>query len=692
MRVRAAPVERSFMPRSSDDAARSGGFAAFLAWIVGGTAVGLAEVHAVGSRPAMNFSGYSLVSVMVYYWVPSVLGGLLVWAGMGAASRITRKSLSGLAWGSGLLAAGVTLVYAGYWLNYRLSGPPYAWPGIAANVLLILVVVLAGILVGKLMLRLERALAGQRWRAIAIFLVFAAPFVYMAWSWGNIEGGFDGKATVGADVGENASPGRDGSGDAGPPNIVLITVDALRADHLTFNGYERNTSPYLERLASEGANFGRAFSQATITVRSMASLFTSLYPQMHGLMDAGLKLPESATTLPVALGEMGYTTAGFGAGNPSLLQTGGIIRGYDYFDDCRLIRDLLPQFVLARLGILSKVMPDYHLTCPRAETVFEKVGAWLRREPPEPYFLFIHLMDVHAPYLPPEPFDTRFGRGGPVTVEDARLNKRLLNIALRESALFFELVETGQFERMSELDLTVEDIGKENLSRLVDLYDGEIAYADSRLEIFLEGLRDVGVLDRTLLVITADHGEGFLDHGRLFHSGDLLYDELMRVPLIMRFPGVIPPGTCVDTQVSLIDVMPTAVEAAAVFGSKTPPALDLKGGSLLKLLMGDERWRAHRESGEVYCEGALVSCVRTEKWKYVDSQGHDTLALYDLEADPRERVNLIREMPEKALELAAVLAGHTERVRLYQEEHPRPTPLVLDRETREKLRSLGYVK
>jgi len=681
------------MPRNSDDAARSGGFAAFLAWIVGGTAVGLAEVHVVGSRPAMNFSGYSLLSVMVYYWVPSIVGGLLVWAGLSAASRFTGRTIRGLAWGSGLLAAGVTLAYAGYWVNYSISGPPHARPGIAANVLLVVVAVLVGVLVGKLMSAIERGPAGRGYRAIALFLVFAAPFAYMAWSWGNIDGGFDRKATADAtDVGEESSPGRGGSGGSGPPNIVLITMDALRADHLTFNGYERNTSPYLESLASEGANFGRAFSQATITVRSMASLFTSLYPQMHGLMDAGLKLPETATTLPEALGRMGYTTAGFGAGNPSLLQTGGIIRGYDYFDDCRLIRGLLPQFILARLGILSKVMPDRHLTCPRAETVFEKAGAWLRLDPPEPYFLFIHLMDVHAPYLPPEPFDTKFGSGGAVTDEDARLNRRLLNLALRESALFFELVETGQFERMGELDLTVEDIGEENLSRLIDLYDGEIAYADSQLELFLEGLKDAGVLDKTLLVITADHGEGFLDHGRLFHSGDLLYDELMRVPLLMRLPGVIPPGTCVDAQVSLIDVMPTAVEAAESFGSKPPPELELKGRSLLDLLAGEEPGRTQREGGEVYCEGALVSCVRTEKWKYIDSQGHDTIELYDLEADPRENVNLIREMPEKALELSALLAGHFERVRLYREKHPRPTPLALDRETREKLRSLGYVK
>jgi arylsulfatase A-like enzyme len=414
---------------------------------------------------------------------------------------------------------------------------------------------------------------------------------------------------------------------------------------------------------------------------------------MHGVMSSGLRISESVPTLPEVLSANGYATAGFGGGNPSLFHDAGIIRGFDFYDDCRSIWALVPQKILSRLGLVARMDMGSARTTPHAEIILDKAASWLNHDPGRPFFMLVHLMDVHAPYLPPDGYADRFGEAPEGGSTDLRLNKKCNSLVLGKSEKFFELVESGDFDRMKEMDITYDDISENELDRLVDLYDGSIAYADSRLEIFLDELSDKGILDETLIIVTADHGEGFLDHGRLFHSGDLVYDELMRVPLIMRYPKAIPAGADVDVPVRLIDLMPTVLEAAGLSASPDEAeGIHMEGTSLIPLVGGNEVEIELREGSEVYCEGALVSCVRTNNWKYIDSQGHNTLALYDLLNDPGEKHNLFSEREDVARNLAERLRSYTELVRFYLEEHEGPTPIAVDEETRKRLRALGYVE
>jgi arylsulfatase A-like enzyme len=161
----------------------------------------------------------------------------------------------------------------------------------------------------------------------------------------------------------------------------------------------------------------------------------------------------------------------------------------------------------------------------------------------------------------------------------------------------------------------------------------------------------------------------------------------------MRYPAGISAGTEVDVPVRLIDIMPTVLEAAGLGAS---PDMDggihMEGTSLFPLLRGDEVEMEMRRGSEVYCEGALVSCVRTAWWKYIDSQGHNTLALYDMVNDPQEKHDLLSEREEIAQDMAGRLQSYTDLVRFYLEEHEGPTPIAVDEETRKRLRALGYVE
>lgn len=665
--------------RKPSGASIMSGLAAFLIWLIGGTAVGLVEMAIVGARSEIDFSSYSLAGFMVYYWVPAFIGGLLVWAGLAIAGRFGARRPNPVTWGTGLFAGVVAFVYVGLAVNGMIKGSPFTPAGLGANLGVALGSAALGFGAGRLARSLEYALFARNTLKLALAVACAIPLIYLAWAWGNIDPGTSGAPAA--------------AGDETRPNVIVVTIDALRADHLSLNGYERSTSPALTRLAGEGANFTQAFAQATITVRSMTSLFTSLYPQMHGMMSSGLRISESVPTLPEVLSANGYATAGFGGGNPSLFHDAGIVRGYDFYDDCRSIWALVPQKILSRLGLVDRMDIGSARTTPPAKTVLSKAETWLDQVLGGPFFLFVHLMDVHAPYLPPDGYADMFGKPLESGPADPALNKKCNRLVLGKSEMFFELVESGDFDRMSEMDITLDDISENELTRLMDLYDGSIAYADFSLGNFFEMLSAKGVLDEILIIITADHGEGFLDHGRLFHSGDLVYDELMRVPLIMRYPKAISPGAGVDVPVRLIDVMPTVLEATGLEASPYKgESIHMEGTSLMPLLRGDEAEIERRRASDVYCEGALVSCVRTDRWKYIDSQGHDTLSLYDLLSDPGERRNLLSEREDVALEMAGRLSRYTELVRLYLEAHEGPTPIIVTDETRRRLRALGYVE
>jgi arylsulfatase len=328
-----------------------------------------------------------------------------------------------------------------------------------------------------------------------------------------------------------------------PTNVLLITIDCLRPDHVSVYGYERPTTPHLDDLANEGVRFTQAISQGPCTRVSFAAMFSSTYPAMFG---GFLRLSPQRTVLAEILREAGYCTVALGS-NPYLSPIYGYDKGFEIFDGSlvpwiqsrqhRLLKYLNRFFIVARR--LLPYLPASALTA--------KAVRFLRHHSPaRPWFLWLHYMDVHDPYRPPRRHAARF--------RSAR-RPELSNRALWQKALS----QPGE-------------ISENERQHLVDLYDAEINFADEQIGRLLAHLRRQGWLDSTLIIVTADHGEAFGEHGKFSHRFEL-YDELLRVPLIMRLPARLPAGQVVTSQVRLLDLVPTVLDLLNIDGGPSTPAI-----------------------------------------------------------------------------------------------------------------------
>lgn len=438
---------------------------------------------------------------------------------------------------------------------------------------------------------------------------------------------------------------------AGHPNVLLISIDSLRADHVHCYGYPRDTSPAIDRLAAEGVRFATAVAPSSWTLPSHLTMVTGLAPVEHGVVDSDLFLGRRATFLSEVLHDQGYATAGFVSG---LYVTSrfGHAQGFDHFDDYRALPATWEE---THQMISSPILLD-------------SVNAWLDRwrsgAGRRPFFIFLHLFDVHFDYSPPPPYDRMFDPDydGAVNADNYRWNPDI-NAAMAP----------GDFDRV------------------VSLYDGEIRHADHYVGRLLERLRGEGVLDETLVVLTSDHGDEFYEQGRSGHGQQLL-DSTLLVPLIMRYPAVIPAGRTVSRQVRLMDIAPTILEAAglripAEFGT-LHPSHPAAFRSLLDWIRtgpgdGDPGVVAYGD------HKGVISSVRTDRFKLVRSVidgDHD--ALYDLEADPGEQRDVALQHPEETRALLEVMT----RFRQSRSSEEAGQSKEMDDQQREILRSLGYVE
>ena len=320
----------------------------------------------------------------------------------------------------------------------------------------------------------------------------------------------------------------------GTPNVILISIDSLRADHLGCYGYPRDTSPHIDRLAREGALFEYAIASTSWTLPSHMSMFTSLYDSLHGVEDSRKRLVIDHPLLAEVMKEAGYRTAGFYSG-PLLHPGYGFVHGFEEYVNCTSYpwagEQEIKEFVAQRRKTRSLAKAD--ITNPR---IYEKVTGWMEEKMKEPFFLFIHYWDVHYDYIPPDPYDKMFDPGyeGELDVRELEGNESIHA-----------------------------DMARGDLEHLIALYDGEIRWTDEWIGRLMEMLRTKGLLDRTLIVLTADHGEEFFEHGAKGH-GKSLYDETIRVPLIVRLPGVVEAGLRISQQVRTIDIYPTVLDIARV--------------------------------------------------------------------------------------------------------------------------------
>jgi arylsulfatase A-like enzyme len=418
------------------------------------------------------------------------------------------------------------------------------------------------------------------------------------------------------------------------PDVILVSLDTTRADHLSTYGYTRDTSPQLTALAADGLNFTQARSPAAWTLPGHASLFTGTYPSRHGARLAGAWLPgqsidgrrrvafplgAEAVTLAECLRDDGYRTAAFVANFSYLYRDFGLAQGFGHYDDAP---GLLLRHTPHAVQFGRRFAPGFHLKPFRsAREINARALEWLDRAPPgRPVFLFLNYMEPHQPWLAPPPYD-RWSRGLPEAARLARTN--LYTHAPR-------------------------DLGEAERAFVVANYDGQIAAMDAALGELMAALRARGRYEGALIVVTSDHGEFLGEHGQMGHIGRMLYEPVLRVPLVVKLPGRERRRGVVATPVQLVDVLPAVLE---VTGTKVPPGV--QGQPLLAVthpVLAEEDinpflvWRY----GETYDRGIRV--VYDGSHKLIStSRGREML--FDLARDPGERDDLAAREPERAAAL-----------------------------------------
>jgi arylsulfatase A-like enzyme len=446
------------------------------------------------------------------------------------------------------------------------------------------------------------------------------------------------------------------------PNVILITLDTVRADHVSAYGYARRTTPALDQFAREALMYTSAYAPSPWTLPSHASLMTGLSPSRHGAtrLRRGLfsALGDSPPTLAEILHAKGYATAAV-VGGEFCTRPFGLARGFDSYDD------RLPTHLPVLTKVVNRFIPTaFALTGKRRATdVNEAVVSWLEGRGQQPFFLFVNYFDAHERYNPPYRYRGEFLDGF-----------GLFTAATLDHNRIFYQVNSGsrQLQRGERVGL---EAG----------YDAEIRYLDAQLQKLLDQLRGLGVYDRSLIVITADHGEPFGEHG-LFNHGFTLYEEDVRVPLLIKFPGSRRIGRA-DHPVSLVDVLPTVLKEV---GAPIPDALEGRGG------LDDEERPVYLEVRESRLWAKLLgrplkqdffAVVRgRDKWIW-SSRG--TVEHYDLAEDPGEKHNRaasadpspFRNDPEVVARLAEFLSppGTTAQP-------------AFDPASNQRLRALGYVQ
>jgi arylsulfatase A-like enzyme/Tfp pilus assembly protein PilF len=400
---------------------------------------------------------------------------------------------------------------------------------------------------------------------------------------------------------------------AGAPkvNLLLVTLDTVRADHLGTYGYKLAATPVLDRIAREGVRFANATTPSPLTGPAHAGILTGVYPARYGIRDnAATPLPPEAVTLAETLKTAGYRTGAF-IGAFILDRAYGFDQGFDTFD---------ARF--ERFAVGDKLQVERP-----GSAVVKPALAWLAGLPAgQPFFAWIHFYDAHAPYTPPPPFNVTFRRHP---------------------------------------------------------YDGEIAAVDRAVGTLIAMLERKGILDQTLVVAIGDHGESLGEHGEEDH-GIFLYDAVLHIPWLMRLPGRERADTVIDEQVRAIDLVPTVLDRLGI----TPPR-GLDGETVLPVVNG----RARRDPPAAYaetfypklhCGWSELRSVRTGEWKFVDAPRPE---LYALRSDAAERANVVDRQAGVASRLGAELRG----VASAWSSAPATDAKMPDRETMERLRSLGYV-
>jgi arylsulfatase A-like enzyme len=384
------------------------------------------------------------------------------------------------------------------------------------------------------------------------------------------------------------------------PNVLLIILDTVRAMSLSLYGYERTTSPNLARWATTGVTFDRAIVPATWTVPSHGSMFTGRWPREMGGWWSTSRPP--SPTLASVLRSRGYRTGGFIGNWYHINRESGLSHGFTHFSDLdrsgeQMLRgSALVRWLSSRRSIREVIGLYETLGRKDARQVNRETLRWVGRDSSRPFFAVVNYMDAHSPYLPPEPYMSRFGGRGehaPIVIEELNL---------------------------------IEAVDSERARAEAAAYDGGLAYLDSQLGRLLDTLEGRGALENTIVIITADHGEELGEHGRWGHAYGL-HGEIVHVPLVVFGPGV-PAGVRISEPVSVRNVAATVTDLARVPGA-TFPGISLAA-----------RWRGGAPEDTALTEFGSKLSLYDERYHYLQAVRGDGERLYDYRVDPYERRDL----------------------------------------------------
>ncbi|HEX3035792.1 MAG TPA: sulfatase [Thermodesulfobacteriota bacterium] len=431
------------------------------------------------------------------------------------------------------------------------------------------------------------------------------------------------------------------------PNIILISIDTLRADHLGCYGYYRNTTPNIDRLAEDGVLFANTIAQSTWTLPSHMSIFTGLYVSSHGIISDDKKLGDEHITLAEVLQDAGYETVAFTEGGYVSEKFG--YQGFDHFE--------------------GRAKGEKEIDI---KIIYTKAVDWLKKAPSRPFFLFLHTYQPHSPYNPPPAFDIYSDKNyqGIVDVSAPEI--------VGNDLYYYQSIQS---------QMTLDDY-----LYVIDKYDGEIHYTDHYLGKLFNALKDLGLYDESIIIFTSDHGENFLDHpdsGISYIGHYEMYDEVVKVPLIIKAPGF-PKNKIIDTQVESIDIMPTVLGLLKINITSRVEGESLVG--LVKKGLYDEVFAFSERSLGRKREFSEYRMIRSNDWKLLlrskEESGMLELELYNLKVDPKEQNNLHTEEVEVGKSMFAKLQTWMNR---HKGKSKPADKIKLDDDLKKQLKDLGYI-
>jgi arylsulfatase A-like enzyme len=420
---------------------------------------------------------------------------------------------------------------------------------------------------------------------------------------------------------------------------LVVVLDGATALRMGMTGYSRDTTPAIDRLASESVVFDNAFTQAVYTIASIGSVLTSQYPERHHTISFADRLPTSVVTFPKLLSEAGIRTAAF-SGNAVMSPAFGLGQGFDDFIEVRELEDYSGH----------------------GDSVLRSFLDWLESNAEQRFFAYVHFREPHFPYDPPAPFDARFG----------------------PSDLFSEgVTDWSVVEAYNRSAGRGEEVAPEIIERLRDLYDGNMAFVDNLVGEILRRLAELGINEKTVVIVTADHGEALFEHQYIGHNTQL-YEESIRVPLIVRFPGAAPRR--IDSVVELLDIGPTVLDLMGLEGH--PARQGMQGRSLVSALGGRPMLERPAFTRTVWIKPRYS--VRNARYKLIwDSRTGET-EIYDLQLDPEEKDNRFGEEPLVAGYLRQKLYHWLREQQRLRGNAPAPDSSLISEEQMRQIKALGY--